>query len=96
MKRGKLYIIAKHYTIVRNVPQGPEITVKPTAYLLKLPPRDAIAEVQSYIRSLEGDLRQYSGSSTSERREKAREAQFELEIAQQFLADLKERYETTD
>lgn len=96
MKRGKLYVIARHYTIVHNVPQGPEVTVKPTAYLLKLPPHEAIAEVESYIRSLEDGLRQYSGASTSEHLEKVREEQFELEIAQQFLADLKERYETTD
>ena len=93
MKRDKLYIIAKHYTIVKNVPHGPTVTVKPTAYLLSLPPQAAIAEVASYIESLEADLRQYTEASTSKHREKVSTVEFELEIAQHFLADLKQRYE---
>ena len=96
MKRSRLCKIAKHFTIENNVPQGPTVTVKPTAYLLGLPPQAAIAEVTSYIESLEADLRQYSEVSTSKDREKVSEAQFELEIAQQFLADLKQRYENRD
>lgn len=93
MNRGKLYAIRKHYTIVKNVPQGPTVTVKPTAYLLRLTPDVAIAEITCYIEWLEGSLRQDPEASTSEDSEKVRKAQFELEIAQQFLADLKHRYE---
>lgn len=96
MKRDKLYIIAKHYTIVKDVPHGPTVTVKPTAYLLSLPPQASIAEVASYIESLEADLRQYTGASTSKRRQKVSTVEFELEIAQQFLADLKQGYENRD
>ena len=92
MNRGKLYRIRKHYGIVKNVAQGPVVTVKPTAYLLRLPPDVAISEITSYIESLEDNLK-CPEASTSEDSEKVRKAQFELEIAQQFLADLKHTYE---
>ena len=84
MKRDKLYIIAKHYTIVKDVPHGPTVTVKPTAYLLSLPPQASIAEVASYIESLEADLRQYTGASTSKRRQKVSRWNLSLRLPNSF------------
>jgi hypothetical protein len=92
MKRNKLYAIRKHYAVVRHVPQQPTVSVKPTEYLLRLPPHDAIAAVSNYVIWLESQTKQgFRGTQA-----KKKKMECELDIAQQFLGDLKEMYQNTD
>jgi len=83
-KRRKLYSIRRHYTIVKSVPQERTVTTKPTEYLLKLPAASAVTAVDAYVRWLENQMGN-GGCSLSDKKK----LEFELAIAQEFLANLK-------
>ena len=86
----------KFFTIVEDDPQGETVTVGPSEYLRRLQPHEAIARLKAHIELLEDDLRQYSHEDLDipERFVRARKLAFELEIAREYLAHLKQAHET--
>ncbi len=86
----------KFFTAVEDDAEGKTATVMPSEYLRKLQPHEAIAKLKAHIKPLEDDLRQYPHEDLEipEKFLKARMLAFELKIVQEYLAHLKQAYET--
>jgi hypothetical protein len=86
----------RFFTVVEDDAEGKTATVMPSEYLRKLQPYEAIAKLKAHIKSLGDDLRQYPHEDLEipEHFLKARMLAFELKIVQEYLAHLKQAYET--
>ncbi len=86
--------------IEENSPESLNIRVKPTRYMWRLHPHQAMAELEAYIEVLDQALFSHRDPLTEEdlnQQESAREVRrmlFELETCQDYLAYLKEEYKT--
>ncbi len=88
MRLNKFFILVNHYTVVGGASEGPTLRARPSEYLKKLHPHQAVAELKAHISALEGELRKYSPEELDlpANFEKTHNVRFELEVALDYLA----------
>lgn len=87
--------------IEETCPEGVSIKVRPTRYVWRLHPHEAMAELEAYIDTLYEALSRHEDPSTEaalnkqESPNKTRQRMlFELETCEDYLAELKKHYKT--
>lgn len=88
MRRKRLYSIVKLYS------EGQKVSVEPTEYLQKLPPREAAKELRAHIQWLMTELKQSSNVDleTPEHFEKITQLLYELQVTQKYVTCFEETY----